>query len=122
MARVVERADAAAAVDRATSRNDALINHELIRLWLLWGLFWTMLAPTVGVIVSTKFNYPDFLGTHAWSTRELQYLIAGQFVVATLMALGALCLFTWAALAGLLRNVQPVKRQVLEAEGIDDDG
>ena len=37
--------------------------------------------------------------------RELHYLIAGQLLVATLMGLGALCLFVWAAAAGLLRDV-----------------
>jgi cytochrome c oxidase cbb3-type subunit 1 len=43
-------------------QNDALINKDLIRQWLLWGFFWILFAPTVGVIASTKFNYPDFLG------------------------------------------------------------
>jgi cytochrome c oxidase cbb3-type subunit I len=47
-------------------RNDALINRGLICGWLSWGLFWLMLAPTVGVLISTKFNYPDFLGGQAW--------------------------------------------------------
>ena len=50
--------------------------------------------------------------------QELHYLIAGQFLVATLMGLGALCLFVWAAGTGLLRDVEPVKYQVLESEGI----
>ena len=54
--------------------------------------------------------------------QELHYLIAGQFLVSTLMGLGALSLFVWAALAGLLRDVEPVKHQVLAAEGIADDG
>ncbi|HEU5321830.1 MAG TPA: cbb3-type cytochrome oxidase assembly protein CcoS [Methylomirabilota bacterium] len=49
---------------------------------------------------------------------ELRYLIVGQFVVATLMGLGALCLFLWAAAADLLRDVEPVKYQVLDSEGI----
>ena len=53
--------------------------------------------------------------------RELHYLIAGQFLVATLMGLGALCLFVWAASAGLLRNVESVKYQVLDSEGIDHE-
>jgi nitrogen fixation-related uncharacterized protein len=53
--------------------------------------------------------------------QELHYLIAGQFVVATLMGLGALCLFLWAAASGLLRDVEPVKYQVLDSEGIDHD-
>jgi cytochrome c oxidase cbb3-type subunit 1 len=45
-----------------------LIDRELIRKWLYWGLFWLMFAPTVGVIVSTKFSYPTFLGTESWLT------------------------------------------------------
>ena len=52
---------------------------------------------------------------------ELHYLIAGQFLVATLMGLGALCLFLWAAAAGLFRDVEPVKYQVLDSEGIDHE-
>jgi len=53
--------------------------------------------------------------------QELQYLILGQFVVATLMGLAALCLFLWAAAAGLFRDVEPVKYQVLDSEGIDHE-
>jgi hypothetical protein len=37
------------------------------------------------------------------------------------MGLGALCLFLWAAAAGLCRDVEPVKYQVLDCEGIDHD-
>jgi cytochrome c oxidase cbb3-type subunit I len=48
--------------------NDELIDAPLIRGWLLWGFVWLMAAPTVGVLISTKFNYPDFLGEWAWST------------------------------------------------------
>jgi hypothetical protein len=53
--------------------------------------------------------------------QELLYLVVGQFIVSLLMALGALCLFLWAAAAGLLDNVEPVKYQVLETEGIEHD-
>ncbi|GIX48457.1 MAG: membrane protein [Candidatus Tectimicrobiota bacterium] len=49
-------------------RNDELINRDLIRQWLLWGFFWVLFAPTVGVVVSTKFNYPEFLGHYPWLT------------------------------------------------------
>ena len=52
---------------------------------------------------------------------ELHYLIAGQFVVSTLMGLGALCLFVWAAATGLLRDVESVKYQVLDSEGIEHE-
>ena len=54
--------------------------------------------------------------------QELHYLIVGQFVVSVLMGLGGLCLFLWANASGLLRDVEPVKYQVLESEGIDHDG
>ena len=53
---------------RRALRNDELIDARLIRGWLLWGFFWLMFAPTIGVLISTKFNYPEFLGTSAWST------------------------------------------------------
>lgn len=52
---------------------------------------------------------------------ELHYLILGQFLVSALMGLGALCLFLWAAAAGLLRDVEPVKYQVLDCEDIRRD-
>jgi cbb3-type cytochrome oxidase maturation protein len=51
---------------------------------------------------------------------ELHYLLLGQFVVATCMGLGALCLFLWAVASGLFRDVESVKYQVLDSEGIDD--
>jgi len=53
--------------------------------------------------------------------QELHYLILGQFVVSTLMGLGALCLFLWATASDLLRDVEPVKYQVLDSEGIDHE-
>jgi cbb3-type cytochrome oxidase maturation protein len=53
--------------------------------------------------------------------QELHYLVIGQFTVATLMGLGGLCLFLWAAASGLLRDVERVKYQVLDSEGIDHD-
>lgn len=52
---------------------------------------------------------------------ELRYLVLGQFVVSTLMGLAALCLFVWAAASGLFRNVEAVKYQVLDSEGIAHD-
>lgn len=47
--------------NHATEISDELINKDLIKSWLLWGFFWILFAPTVGVIVSTKFTYPEFL-------------------------------------------------------------
>lgn len=42
---------------------DALIDKRLIRLWLYWGMFWLLVTPSIGVTLSTMFNYPGFLGT-----------------------------------------------------------
>ncbi|MGH7334390.1 MAG: hypothetical protein ACREKS_16945 [Candidatus Rokuibacteriota bacterium] len=50
---------------------------------------------------------------------ELIYLLLGQFLVSLLMGLGALCLFSWAALSGLLYDVERVKHQVLDVEADD---
>ena len=54
--------------------------------------------------------------------QELVALVAGEFAVSVLMGLAALCLLVWAALSGLLTDVEAVKYQVLRSEGIDDDG
>ena len=54
--------------------------------------------------------------------RELVALVAGEFAVSVFMGLAALCLFIWAAMSGLLTDVEAVKHQVLRSEGIDDDG
>lgn len=42
---------------------DDLIDKRLIRLWLYWGMFWLLITPSIGVTISTMFNYPGFLGT-----------------------------------------------------------
>ncbi len=52
----------------AASRNDGLIDADLIRKWLAWGLGWLLFFPTVGAFISTKFTYPTFLGDTAWFT------------------------------------------------------
>ncbi len=51
-----------------TAQNDALIDAPLIRAWLATGLVWLLVFPTIGALVSTKFNYPQFLGDTAWLT------------------------------------------------------
>jgi cytochrome c oxidase cbb3-type subunit 1 len=43
---------------------DSLVDWPVVRTWLYWGMFWLMVAPTVGATISGLFNYPDYLGTH----------------------------------------------------------
>ena len=47
---------------------DTLINRGLILQWLYWGLFWLMATPSVGVTISSLFNYPEYLGTSEFLT------------------------------------------------------
>ncbi|MGI9381911.1 MAG: cbb3-type cytochrome c oxidase subunit I [Methyloligellaceae bacterium] len=42
---------------------DALVDKALVRKWLLTGMFWLMFTPTIGAVISTYFNFPDYLGT-----------------------------------------------------------
>lgn len=46
---------------------DELLDRPLIRAWLYWGLFWLMFGPSVGVTISSIFNYPEYLGTSLYS-------------------------------------------------------
>jgi len=48
----------------------------------------------------------------------LEYLTLGEFVVAMLMSLAALCAFVWGAATGAFQGVEAIKHQVLKAEGI----
>jgi cbb3-type cytochrome oxidase maturation protein len=50
----------------------------------------------------------------------LEYLTLGEFVVALLMGLAALCAFVWGAASGAFENVEAIKHQVLRAEGEPD--
>src|SRR6266542_4676248 len=47
---------------------DSLVDWELILKWIYWGLFWLMFTPSIGVTISTLFNYPDYLGTSEYLT------------------------------------------------------
>ena len=42
---------------------DELVDWPVVRTWLLWGMFWLLVAPSVGVLLSGLFNYPDYLGS-----------------------------------------------------------
>jgi nitrogen fixation-related uncharacterized protein len=48
----------------------------------------------------------------------LEYLTLGEFLVATLMSLAALCAFVWGAASGAFRGVESIKHQVLRVEGL----
>jgi cbb3-type cytochrome oxidase maturation protein len=51
----------------------------------------------------------------------LEYLTLGQFLVAVLMGLAALCAFLWGAASGALSDVEGVKHRVLEVEANGDE-
>jgi cytochrome c oxidase cbb3-type subunit 1 len=41
---------------------DELVDWPVVRVWLYWGMFWLLVAPSVGVLLSGLFNFPDYLG------------------------------------------------------------
>ena len=55
-------------VERTFPDPDSLIDRELILKWTYWGLFWLMFTPSIGVTISSLFNYPDYLGTSLYLT------------------------------------------------------
>jgi cytochrome c oxidase cbb3-type subunit 1 len=57
-----------ARIAEAQRLNDDVIDRTVIRRWLAWGFFWLLFFPTLGVVLSTKFTYPEFLGDQAWLT------------------------------------------------------
>jgi cytochrome c oxidase cbb3-type subunit 1 len=44
------------------------VNKNLVRAWLWWAIVWLTIFPLVGLLVSIKFDYPDFLGGVPWLT------------------------------------------------------
>ena len=45
-----------------------LVNKDIVRAWLWWSIVWMTIFPLVGLLVSIKFHYPDFLGETSWLT------------------------------------------------------
>ena len=43
---------------------DVITDYKLIRQWLLWGMVWLMFAPTIGITISTMFNYPEYISRY----------------------------------------------------------
>lgn len=52
----------------------------------------------------------------------LEYLTLGEFIVAVLMGLAALCAFAWGEASGAFRDVEAIKHQVLNAEMESEGG
>ena len=52
---------------------------------------------------------------------SFEYLTLGEFVVAVLMGLAALCAFVWAVASGAFDDLEAVKHRILRLER-DDDG
>ncbi len=50
----------------------------------------------------------------------IEHLTLGEFAVAFLMSLAALCAFVWGAATGAFRGMEAIKHQVLRVEGIQD--
>ncbi|MGH7303659.1 MAG: hypothetical protein ACRELZ_10235 [Candidatus Rokuibacteriota bacterium] len=50
----------------------------------------------------------------------IEHLTLGEFTVALLMSLAALCAFVWGAATGAFRGLERIKHQVLRAEGVDE--
>lgn len=46
----------------------ALVNRELVKAWMAWSMVWLTIFPLVGLLVSVKFNVPEFLGETSWLT------------------------------------------------------
>jgi len=54
--------------DPSPDNTSDLVNHKLVRDWLWWSMVWLTIFPLVGLLVSIKFHYPDFLGETSWLT------------------------------------------------------
>ena len=55
-------------VEHADGSPPRLVDTDLVRHWLYWGLAWLTLFPLVGLLVSIKFHNPEFLGSEPWFT------------------------------------------------------
>lgn len=60
--------DVTATADLLQGNTTDLVNKDLVRAWLWWSIGWLTIFPLVGLLVSIKFHYPDFLGQTSWLT------------------------------------------------------
>src|ERR1700681_3870994 len=51
-----------------SSRNNDLIEREIVLKYMKAAAFWLVFAPSIGVILAAKFNFYDFLGNVSWLT------------------------------------------------------
>jgi len=79
-----------------------LVNKGLVLAWLWWSLARLTIFPLVGLLVSIKFHYPDFLGETAWLTFgrlrpvHVNGVIFGAFSTTVLAAQGVIAaLLIW---------------------------
>src|SRR5712675_849679 len=52
----------------ATTRNDELVDRDIVLKFMSSAAFWLVFAPSIGVILAVKFNFYDFLGNMPWLT------------------------------------------------------
>lgn len=66
--RKMNNSDVSSTAKLPQGRTAALVNKDLVRAWLWWSIGWLTIFPLVGLLVSVKFHYPDFLGETSWLT------------------------------------------------------
>ncbi len=64
----VREAEAATAYAPSHEVADQVVDRPVVIAWLLAGFLWLLVFPTMGVLISTKIVYPEFLGGVSWLT------------------------------------------------------
>lgn len=41
---------------------EEIVDYAVVRRWIYWAFAWMVAGPGFGILVSLKFNFPDFLG------------------------------------------------------------
>jgi cytochrome c oxidase cbb3-type subunit 1 len=49
------------AEEASLDKGNGLVNNKIVKEWLLWGFFWAVFAPLLGILLSLTFNYPAYL-------------------------------------------------------------
>ena len=45
---------------------DELVDAQVVRTWLYWGMFWLMVTPTVGVTISAFLIFLIISAPRSW--------------------------------------------------------